>query len=895
MEQQFTAFISYRHESPDQEIARWLHTAIETYHIPSAIRKQTGIRKMGKCFRDKEELPLSPSLGDDIERALLDSDWLIAVCSPRYMKSLWCMREVEFFAEHKGKDRILIVLAEGHARESIPDVLCWRLDENGEKVPYEPLAAEARGSTVREQIGKLRTEKFRLLATMLGVGYDDLRRRARKRRIRTVAGIAAGILVAGAGIGGYAAYNHAKNEQLKREKEEQQRIALEQQQLAEERQKIAEAEQLRAAENSIGEYLERAAALTADDERISAAENLLEALEISAENGDIRHDELIAALRRAMYIEPFAPVATFSNQNVRLLDIAPSPDGRLAAGVENGNAVALIDLEKNEVRYKVSKDNYAIMPPQFSPDGSRFFAVCDMGRLVTVWNTEDGSEAFTYTSRANERYRIANAFFWGDADTLLVQDMEHFYRVSSDGTEKLLYTIGDVKEGYDYNNNIMTILSGGKTTGEIITVHTEDYTGTPVACTPDRGRWVVANLAGESGTVVLDREGNCVTPLYSMPGTFGEKYVLSDDGKLVACVSIFGFVAGWDAENGDLLYFNFEDSEDGSYIFSDPVFSPDGEKLTYVVNHKLCITEARTGTKLVEGYMDPTNFTPVVAYSADGEYIFALDQTLYIIDSQGRLYGMLTSDQLSPFNNVVQLGERMLITRNDGRADICCTPANSSMKTVSRKEMPKLCAAWDPHEPPEGNPFVNLSPQHELTEAFRQTTAVSDLNPKLWFSTDGKRAALSYPDGVIELFDDPDSGEVSTMLGQLTQEITAVAISEKHLIASDAGGRILFYDLEKGEVIRIHNGNAAAQGFAFSAAQDMLMELEADGDIKVYDIAGAEELFVMRTADPFTDYRFAADGSSAVGLTKSGVLVASLWTDETALIRYAHSLTGGSQ
>ena len=532
------------------------------------------------------------------------------------------------------------------------------------------------------------------------------------------------------------------------------------------------------------------------------------------------------------------------------------------------------------------------MPPQFSPEGARFLAVCDMGRFLTVWNTEDGSEAFTYTSKANERYHIANAFFWGDEDTLLVQDMEHFYLVSSDGTEKLIYTIGDVKEGYDYNNNIMTYLSGGKTLDEIITVHTEDYTGTPVACTPDRSRWLVANLGGATGTVVLDKEGNCVTPLTAMPGTFGEKYVFSEDGKLVACVSIFGFVACWDVDSGELLYFNFEDSEDGAYNFSEPVFSPDGEKLTYVVNHKLCITEARTGTKLVEGYMDPTNFTPVVAYSADGEYIFALDQTLYIIDSQGRLYGMLTSDQQAPFNNVVQLGERMLITRNDGRADICCTPANSSMKTVSRQEMPRLCLKWDPHTPPEGNRFTNLKGQHELTDAFRQTTVLTDLNPKIWYSTDGKRCALSYPDGVIELFEDPDSGEVSRMLGQLMQNITALAISEKHLIASDAGGQILFYDLEKGEVMRIHNGSAAAESFAFSMDQDLLMELEEDGDIKVYDIAAVEELFVMRTADPFTDFRFAQDGSSAVGITKSGVLVANLWTNEEKLISYARSLVG---
>ena len=57
MEQQsYCAFISYRHQSPDQEIAKALHTAIETYGIPGSVRKQTGKKRMGKVFRDQEEL-----------------------------------------------------------------------------------------------------------------------------------------------------------------------------------------------------------------------------------------------------------------------------------------------------------------------------------------------------------------------------------------------------------------------------------------------------------------------------------------------------------------------------------------------------------------------------------------------------------------------------------------------------------------------------------------------------------------------------------------------------------------------------------------------------------------------------------------------------------------------
>ena len=715
MEQHFTAFISYRHASPDDQIAKWLHTAIETYRIPAAIQKQTGRKKMGKCFRDAEELPLSPSLGDDIERALLGSDWLIAVCSPRYMQSLWCQREVEFFAQHKGRERILVVLADGHVEESLPEILRWRVNEAGERVSHQPLAAEARGATMAERIKKLKTEKFRLLAPMLGVGFDDLRCRARQRRIRIVSLIAAAVVVAGAGLGTYVALNHAKNERLRLEAEEQQRIA-------EEQQRVAEAERLRAAENSIGEYLERAAALTESSEQLGAANALLDALALSEENGDVRRDEILDALRRACYVEPFKWVAQFSNQNVRLLDIAPAPDGKRAVGIENSNSVALIDLENNAVRYKVSADNYEIMAPGFSPDGTRFMAVCDMGRFLTVWNTDDGSVAFTYQSRKNERYHIANAFFWGDADTVLVQDMERFYLVSADGTEKLIYTIGDDQDWYDPDDNIMTYLSGGPLS-DLLTVHTEDYTGTPVACTPDRSRWLVANLGGATGTIVLDRDGNRVMPLYGMPGTFAEKYVLSDDGKIAACVSVFGFVAAWDVEEGELLYFNFADSDDGSYMFSDPVFSPDGKYLSYVLNHTLYITDARTGEQLVQGNMAQTSFTPELCYTADGEYIFLLDMSLYIVDKEGRLYGMQQSDFAAPYNNVVQLGDRMLITKNDGSAFICCTPASSSMHAVDAAGVPALCDNYDPHDPSADNPFVRIAGQHELTQGFKDSTA----------------------------------------------------------------------------------------------------------------------------------------------------------------------------
>ena len=122
-QQQYTAFISYRHLSPDDGIAKALHTAIETYHVPVNLRSKTGKKRLGRVFRDQEELPLSSNLGEDIEKALDDSDWFIAVCSPRYLQSQWCLRELEYFMERKGRDRVMAVLIEGEPEQSFPEAL----------------------------------------------------------------------------------------------------------------------------------------------------------------------------------------------------------------------------------------------------------------------------------------------------------------------------------------------------------------------------------------------------------------------------------------------------------------------------------------------------------------------------------------------------------------------------------------------------------------------------------------------------------------------------------------------------------------------------------------------------------------------------------------------------
>ena len=206
---EYRAFISYRHLSPDQEIAKKLHTLIETYGIPVSLRRSLGITKMGRVFRDQEELPLSSDLGDDIHQALDHSEWLICICSPRYPESTWCLEEVRYFQSIWKGDHILTILAEGEPETAFPEALRFK-EIDGRTVEAEPLAADVRAATLAESLKKLDAEKLRILAPMLGVNFDDLRQRARKRRNRILAAVIAGAFAVLSGFLGYAVVKNAQ-------------------------------------------------------------------------------------------------------------------------------------------------------------------------------------------------------------------------------------------------------------------------------------------------------------------------------------------------------------------------------------------------------------------------------------------------------------------------------------------------------------------------------------------------------------------------------------------------------------------------------------------------------------------------------------------------------------
>ena len=185
----YWAFISYSHA--DEEWAKWLHKSIETYRVPRKIvgrdTAQGQIsRRLFPVFRDREELPGASDLGGKLQDALTKSRSLIVICSPKSAVSKWVNEEVKTYKSFGRAGRVFCLITDGEPNappdsgllECFPPAVRFQvIDGQVTTEPAEPIAADARPG----KDGKTNA-LLKLLSGVMGVGYDELRRRERQRQ-----------------------------------------------------------------------------------------------------------------------------------------------------------------------------------------------------------------------------------------------------------------------------------------------------------------------------------------------------------------------------------------------------------------------------------------------------------------------------------------------------------------------------------------------------------------------------------------------------------------------------------------------------------------------------------------------------------------------------------------
>ena len=210
----YKAFISYSHA--DEKWAAWLHKALETYRVPKHLVGQDTAygpvpERIAPIFRDREELSTATSLGNTLTEALRDSACQIVICSPRAARSRWTNEEILTFKRLGRSDRIYCLIVDGEPnasddpstadQECFPQALRYEIgpDLKLSDQHSEPIAADARPGKDPRQSAKLK-----LIAGMLGVGYDALRQREAHRRHRRMMALTAAAITGMAVTSGLA-------------------------------------------------------------------------------------------------------------------------------------------------------------------------------------------------------------------------------------------------------------------------------------------------------------------------------------------------------------------------------------------------------------------------------------------------------------------------------------------------------------------------------------------------------------------------------------------------------------------------------------------------------------------------------------------------------------------
>lgn len=187
----YRAFLSYSHR--DAAVTQRLHRRLERYRIPRSLRRPDAPDaalppRLHPVFRDRDELASSGRLSGSIEHALDESEALIVVCSPAAVASPWVGQEIAYF-RRRHPDRLVLafVVAGDPGRDprvdpehaALPLALVLEDSEHPDAALGEPLAADARAE------GDGFAHAFlKLVAGLIGVRYDDLRRRDQRRRQR---------------------------------------------------------------------------------------------------------------------------------------------------------------------------------------------------------------------------------------------------------------------------------------------------------------------------------------------------------------------------------------------------------------------------------------------------------------------------------------------------------------------------------------------------------------------------------------------------------------------------------------------------------------------------------------------------------------------------------------
>ncbi|MDP3386342.1 MAG: TIR domain-containing protein [Eubacteriales bacterium] len=827
----YDAFISYRHTNPDILIAEKLHKLLETYKTPSHLIKQGKKSGLSRVFRDKEELPTSSDLNSDIEDALQQSRFLIVICSPRTPKSKWVNSEISRFKELHGSGRILAILIEGEPDESFPQELFGMSKEN--KVT-EPLAADIRAENTHRSLKKLKTEKLRILAPILGCKYDELRQRHRERELRTKMMISTALSIFFLLFGAFTLY------QLKLVKESEQ--------------KALSAESIALSEMSRYQL--------ASGNKLEAMKLSLDALPIDVENPERPYIyEAEVALYNAFYSRPYQGRIILKGHREKIQHLEFSRDGSMLATASEDYSVIIWKTANGYKLTELIGHTGPVVHCHFNSDAKKL-VTSSMDGTVRIWDTQTGLELAVFGD-----FKSLKSSVFSPDDSSIITDSRIGYQWwdSLEGKELSRFETDNTKyvECFNIENGLAVVT---------------EINLQPLTPEEKYSNYVMNIKEGKRLSEIDLQESRLIISRFSADGT-----------KLVTVVN--DSVDVWDTQSGYHLIeldavakapINVAFSPDGDYVVGesdqDIIYiwdSSSGKKMKEVTKARL----TRYNWKLIDEGKDSfrLHFLPdlfasdkAVSFNSNGNLfvLYSSNDTvqIYSIDGTGfgysstRIvdgpkakpqYALYSPDDaflaVSYDDNSVCIYETHPGTDNIFSENICGYTQDifnsEGTKAISNKEDGKLII-WD----------------ITLGVAAHEFPVEDQYNSLGAFSPDGRKIAGSYNDNKILLWDAETYMEMAVFSGHESQVTSLVFNHNAELLAAGSeNGSVRVWNTITGKLLwKFENVNGSIFDMAFNPDGTQLAT--SSGDLSD-ETNGSADIWCLSTGKHLMALQYNSDGN----------------------------------
>jgi len=677
----YDAFISYRHVEPDQSIAKQVHQMIETFKAPKEFY-QNGKRPVFRVFRDREELA-ARDLSASIEEALATSRYLIVICSKRTPLSEWCQREIETFKSLHGSERIIPVLIEGEPGEAFPLPL---KELKGEESVSEILAADIRPDEIlnadfegyealqnnnkaklkeltKKSLDILKTEKYRVMATILGCNFGDLKQRDKERknkRIMTVSTVAGVVFLI---FGLFMANAYQKAELARQE----------------------------AVQSNASILMKRSKDFTKEGDYIKAvlvAKEAMKSIKPNMKYYDTLKAEEDSIFNSMIYHSGASTLTSISTKNIFTFMDVSHDEKYVAYGLDN-NYTAIASVDNGEVLKILSGHTQPVKVVMFSND-DKYLASYSFDNTCIIYDVETGDERakietdgipmlvrfseddsklilITYDNISTNFYLYDTAN-WQQTGGFVIDELIKRADIKKDGSEALIIT----NSGSDDQITRRNIKDGS-----IIEIIPSLKTNSVDEGVLVNKQYKSATYSADGENILLNTQDELIKVTYDNTELFNQKIFSSfNDTKVL-----------FESENGDKITIK---SNDNIYILDgktgetiDKVYKKDLTYYTYNSSTNTIVGFLKDGNYFIwkDGAITESNLNyggilPVeYIFLKDGSKVLASShdsQTIKIIDLKSRIssdsiYARIVSNSNDSSKMLLFDGNDVFISDDDGK------------------------------------------------------------------------------------------------------------------------------------------------------------------------------------------------------------------------------------